>query len=85
MNMFKKVIHVLREICAVLLVLLILVFIVASFYFMEISSNKPIWERIVYWAVSAMFIIVASCLLLIAIMYIAYIALEKMDKWKPEF
>ena len=47
--------------------------------------DKPIWERIVYWAVSALFIIVASCLLLTTIMYVAYIILEKMDKWKPEF
>jgi uncharacterized protein (DUF983 family) len=67
------------------LVLLVLVFIAVSFYFMEVSSSKPIWERIVYWAVSALFIIVASCMLLITIMYTAYIILEKMDKWKPEF
>jgi len=76
---------VLREIGVTVLVLLVLVFIAVSFYFMEVSLGKPIWERIVYWAVSALFIIVASCLLLIIIMYTAYIILEKTDKWKPEF
>jgi hypothetical protein len=38
----------------------------------------------VYWAVSALFIIVASCLLLMTIMYAAYIILEKTDKRKPK-
>jgi uncharacterized protein (DUF983 family) len=76
---------VLREITVAVLVLLVIAFIAVSFYFMEVSSDKPIWERIVYWAVSALFIIVASCLLLTTIMYVAYIILEKMDKWKPEF
>jgi uncharacterized protein (DUF983 family) len=76
---------VLREITVAVLVLLVIAFIAVSFYFMEVSSDKPIWERTVYWAVSALFIIVASCLLLTTIMYVAYIILEKMDKWKPEF
>jgi uncharacterized protein (DUF983 family) len=76
---------VLQEIEIAVLVLLVLAFIAVSFYFMEVSSGKPIWERIVCWAVSALFIIVASCLLLVTIMYVAYIILEKMDRWKPGF
>jgi uncharacterized protein (DUF983 family) len=76
---------VLQEIEIAVLVLLVLAFIAVSFYFMEVSSGKPLWERIVYWAVSALFIIVASCLLLVTIMYVAYIILEKMDRWKPGF
>lgn len=67
------------------LALLVLAFIAVSFYFMEVSSGKPLWERIVYWAVSALFIIVASCMLLITTMYVAYIILEKIDKRKPGF
>jgi len=74
---------VLQGIGVVVLVLLVLAFIAVSFYLMEASLGKPIYERIVYWAVSALFIIVASCLLLITTMYIAYIILEKMDEWKP--
>jgi len=78
-------IHVLREIMVAVLALLVLAFIAVSFYFMEVSSGKPLWERIVYWAVSALFIIVASCMLLITTMYVAYIILEKIDKRKPGF
>jgi len=76
---------VLRVIGVAVLVLLVLAFIAVSLYFMEVSSGRRIWERIVYWVVLALFIIVASCLLLTTIMYTAYIILEETDKWKPGF
>jgi hypothetical protein len=74
-----------RELGLVLLVLLVLGLIAASVYLLDYSSRKPIWERLPYWALSALFIVAAACLALISVMYAAYIVLEESDKWKPEF
>jgi hypothetical protein len=74
-----------REIGLALLVLLALGLIAASVYLLDCSSSKPLWERLPYWALSALFIIAAACLVFISVMYAAYIMLEESDKRKPEF
>jgi uncharacterized protein (DUF983 family) len=74
-----------RELGLAVLVLLALGLIAASIYLLDYSSSKPMWERIPYWAASALFIIAAACLVLISVVYAAYIMLEEGDKWTPEF
>jgi len=74
-----------RELGLALLVLLALGLIVASIHLLDYSSNKPLWERLPYWALSALFIIIAACLIFISVIYTAYIMLEESDKWISEF
>jgi hypothetical protein len=72
-----------RWLCLALLVLLALGLIAASIHLLDYSSSRPLWERLQYWALSALLVIVAACLVFISVMYAAYIALEKWDKWVP--
>ena len=72
-----------REIGYTLLVLLALGLIATSIYLLDCSSNKPLWERLPYWALSALLIIVAACPIFISVMYTMYVAVEEMDKLKP--
>jgi uncharacterized protein (DUF983 family) len=75
----------LRAIGFALLGLLVLGLIVASIYLIDYSSSRPAWERLLYWALSALLIIIAACPIFISIMYTAYIMLEEWEKWRPEF
>jgi formate hydrogenlyase subunit 3/multisubunit Na+/H+ antiporter MnhD subunit len=70
---------VLRELGVIVLVLLALGFFAASIYALDYSSQKPIWERLPYWAISALLIIVAACMVFMAIMLAAYTMLEKLE------
>ena len=75
-------IHLIREIGVALLVVIALGLIGASIYVLDYSSRKPFFERIAYWALSALFIIIAACLVFIAIMLGAYIMLEDREREK---
>jgi TRAP-type mannitol/chloroaromatic compound transport system permease small subunit len=72
-----------REVGVIVMVLIALGFIAASYYFMELSANKPIWDRLPYWAVSALFIIAAGLLVFIAIMLAAWDLMD--NEWAPAF
>jgi formate hydrogenlyase subunit 3/multisubunit Na+/H+ antiporter MnhD subunit len=70
---------VLRELGVIVLVLLALGFFAASIYALDYSSQKPLWERIVYCALSALLIIAAACMVFMAIMLAACTMLEKLE------
>ena len=70
----------LRELGVIVLVLLALGFFAASIYLLDYSSQKPIWERIVYCALSALLIIAAACMVFMAVMLAAYTMLEEWEK-----
>ena len=69
----------LRELGVIVLVLLALGFFAASIYVLDYSSQKPIWERLPYWAISALLIIVAACMVFMAVMLASYTMLEKLE------
>jgi flagellar biosynthesis protein FlhB len=71
-----------RWLCLALLVLLALGLIAASIHLLDYSSSRPLWERLPYWAMSALLAIVAACLVFIIVMYAAYFILER---WEEEW
>jgi formate hydrogenlyase subunit 3/multisubunit Na+/H+ antiporter MnhD subunit len=70
---------VLRELGVIVLVLLALGFFAASIYVLDYSSSKPLWERIVYCALSVLLIIAAACMVFMAVMLASYTMLEKLE------
>jgi formate hydrogenlyase subunit 3/multisubunit Na+/H+ antiporter MnhD subunit len=70
---------VLRGLGFIVLVLLALGFFAASIYLLDYSSQKPIWERLLYWAISALLIMAAACMVFTAVMLAAYTMLEKLE------
>ena len=73
-------IHLKRELGVALLIGIALGLIAVSIYFLDCASREPIFERIVYWALSAIFIIIAACLVFISIILAAYIMVEDMNR-----
>jgi len=79
------VIHLIRELGVALLVVIALGLIAASIYALDYSSRKPVFERIAYWALSSLLIIIAACLVFIAIVLGAYMMIKDREREKSLF
>ena len=70
---------------AVVLVLIALVLVAASLYLILSSPSEPVWMRVVFYAVSALLMLIALLVFLALVTCAAYAALSEWEKWRPKF
>lgn len=70
---------------AVVLVLIALVLVATSLHLILSSQSEPVWMRVVFYAVSALLMLIALLIFLALVTYAAYVALSDWKKWRPEF